>query len=136
MNDSIIRILILLIGHLKDNELNSESLSDFSEGLVTRGYSEKEINEAIQWFFEKLNTRTIMSTDIIEQKTESVRILHDYERMNVPKEVYGYLLKLKSTSVITGSQMEKIIDYCVLSGFDPSEDIDISEIIAGVLFEE
>ncbi len=136
MNDRIIKILIHLLGHLKHNELDSESLSEFSEALITRGYDEKEIAEAVHWFLEKLNSRTIMSTEILEQKKESVRVLHDYERINIPSEVYGYLLKLKSMSVITGTQMEKILDYYMLIGTNSLSDSDIDEIIASVFFEE
>jgi len=136
MNDRIIKILIHLLGHLKHNELDSESLSEFSEALITRGYDEKEIAEAVHWFLEKLNSRTIMSTKILEQKKESVRVLHDYERINIPSEVYGYLLKLKSMSVITSTQMEKILDYYMLIGTNSLSDSDIDEIIASVFFEE
>ena len=77
-----------------------------------------------------------MSTEILEQKKESVRVLHDYERINIPSEVYGYLLKLKSMSVITGTQMEKILDYYMLIGTNSLSDSDIDEIIASVFFEE
>ena len=136
MNDKIIKILIHLLGHLKDNDLDSDSLGEFSDGLVAQGYDEKEVTEAIHWFLEKLNSRTIMSTEILEQKKESIRVLHDYERINIPSEVYGYLLKLKSMSVITGAQMEKILDYYMLLGTNLLSDLDINEIIAGVLFEE
>ena len=136
MNDRIIKILIHLLGHLKHNDLNNESLSEFSEALITRGYDEKEIAEAVHWFLEKLNSRTIISTEILEQKKESVRVLHDYERINIPSEVYGYLLKLKSMSVITGTQMEKILDYYMLIGTNSLSDSDIDEIIASVFFEE
>ena len=135
MNDKIIEILIHLLGHLRDHDLDVESLGEFSDGLVTRGYDEKEVAEAIHWFLERLNSRTVMSTEIIEQKAESVRVLHDYERINIPPEIYGYLLKLKSISVITGAQMEKILDYYMLLGPNSLNDVDVNEIIASVLFE-
>jgi len=136
LNDRILKILIHLLGHLKDNDLNGESLGEFSDGLVARGYDEKEVAEAIHWFLEKLSSRTIMSTEILEQKKESTRVLHDYERINIPSEVYGYLLKLKSMSVITGAQMEKILNYYMLIGSNSLNDSDINEIITSVLFEE
>lgn len=136
MDDKIIKILIHLLGHLKDNDLDGDSLGEFSDGLVTRGYDEKEVAETIHWFLEKLNSQTVISTEIFEQKRESVRVLHDYERMNIPSEVYGYLLKLKSMSVITGAQMEKILDYYMLFGENSLSDSDINEVIASVLFED
>ena len=136
MNDRVIEILIHLLGHLKDNDMDVDSLNDFSDGLVTRGYDEGEVIEAIQWFLDKLNSRTVMATDILEHRSGSVRVLHDYERMNIAPETYGYLLKLKSLGVITGAQMEKILDYYLLIGPRQYSESDINEVVAEVIFEE
>ena len=75
---------------------------------------------------------TVNSTEIAEQKEGSVRILHDYERIKISPDVYGYLLKLKNMSIINGSLMEKIIDYCVLAG-DRVTESDIDEIMANTM---
>lgn len=107
MNDKIIEILIHLLGHLRDHDLDVESLGEFSDRLVTRGYDEKEVAEAIHWFLERLNSRTVMSTEIIEQKAESVRVLHDYERINIPTEIYGYLLKLNPCQLLQEPRWKK-----------------------------
>ena len=136
MNNKIIEILIQLLGHLKENDLDADSLSEFSDGLITRGYDEIDVVEAINWFLEKLNTHTVKSTEILEQRDKSVRVLHDYERINIPPDVYGYLLKLKSMSIITSSQMEKILDYYMLVGPNSLNESDINEIIANILFKE
>lgn len=136
MNNKIIEILIQLLGHLKENDLDADGLSEFSDVLITRGYDEIDVAEAIKWFLEKLNTHTVKSTEILEQKDKSIRILHDYERINIPSDVYGYLLKLKSISVITSSQMEKILDYYMLIGPNSLSESDINEIVANILFEE
>ena len=136
MNNKLIEILIYLLDHLKDHDLDIESLSDFSDGLVTRGYDEMEVAEAINWFFERLNVHSIKSTEITEQKTESVRVLNEYERMSISSELYGYLLKLKSKSVITSSQMEKILDYFMVVGTHTLCEQDVNEVIANILFDE
>ena len=136
MNNKIIEILIQLLGHLKEHDMDVDSLSDFSEGLITHGYDEIDVLEALNWFLEKLNTHTVRSTEVLEQGEKSVRILHEYERINIPPDVYGYLLKLKSLSVITSSQMEKILDYYILVGPNFLNESDINEIVANILFEE
>jgi len=135
LNDKTIEVIIMLLGHLRENDLDVESLKDFSESLVVHGYNEHDVAEALGWLFDKLNFMTVSSTEIAEQKEESVRILHDYERMKIPPEVHGYLLRLRNMSVISGSQMEKIIDYCVLAGDNVTES-DIDEIMANILFRE
>lgn len=136
MNDRVIEILIHLLGHLKDHDMDTDSLSEFSDGLVTRGYDEREVIEAIQWFLEKLSSRTVLTTDVIEQRKGSVRVLHDFERMNIPPDTYGYLLKLKSMGVINGAQMEKILDYYLLVGNSVHNESDINEVVADVIFDE
>ena len=133
MNDKTLELITLLLGHLRENNLDVESLKEFSESLVIHGYNEHDVAEALGWLFDKLNFMTVNSTEIAEQKEDSVRILHDYERIKISPEVYGYLLKLKNMSIITGSLMEKIIDYCVLAG-DKVTESDIDEIIATILF--
>ncbi|MBN1294097.1 MAG: DUF494 family protein [Candidatus Latescibacteria bacterium] len=135
MNDRTIEVIIMLLGHLRENDLDVESLKEFSESLVIHGYNEHDVAEAIGWLFEKLNFMTVSSTEIAVQKDQSVRILHSYERMKISPEVYGYLLKLKNLSIINGSQMEKIIDYCMLTG-DEVDESDIDEIMATILFQE
>ena len=136
MNEKTIEILIQLLGHIKENDLDADSLSEFSESLVTRGYNEREVAEALSWLFEKLNFLTVKSTEIAEQKQESVRILHDYERLKISPEVYGYLLRLKALSVINGAQMEKVLDYCMLLGADTLLETEIDEIVASILFDD
>ena len=136
MNNKMIEILIRLLGHLKDHELDDDSLNDFSEGLILHGYDEMDVSEAVNWFLEKLNTHTVKSTEIVEQNKGSVRVLHDFERMNIPPEVYGYLLKLKSMSVISGTQMEKILDYYLLISPQSMNESDINELIAHILFND
>jgi uncharacterized protein Smg (DUF494 family) len=83
MNNRIIEILIHLLGHLKDHDLDLDNLSEISDVLVTRGYDEIEIEEAINWFFEKIGTHSVKSSEIVEQREKSFRILHDYERINI-----------------------------------------------------
>jgi uncharacterized protein Smg (DUF494 family) len=136
VNEKTIEILIQLLGHIKENDLDVESLSEFSESLIVRGYNEREVAEALSWLFEKLNFLTVKTTEIAEQKQESVRILHDYERLKISPNVYGYLLKLKSLNVINGSQMEKVLDYCMLLGADTLQESEIDEIVASILFDD
>ena len=136
MNDKMIEILIHLLGHLKDHDLDSDSLNDFSDGLITSGYDENEIIEVINWFLSKMNSRPVVSVDILEQKSGSIRVLHGYERLNISTETHGYLLKLKSLAVITAVQMEKVLDYLLLLAPYRVSDDELNEIVANVLFEE
>lgn len=136
MNDKTIEILIQLLGHIKEHSLDIESLSDFSESLVIRGYSENEIAEALGWLFERFNPPNPETTDIVAQKKESVRVLSDFERLKISPRIYGYLLKLQSLSIISGPQMERIIEYCMILSPHMVSESDIDEIVANILFED
>lgn len=136
MNEKTIEILIQLLGHIKEHNLDVESLGEFSETLVVRGYSEREVAEALSWVFDKFTFLTVKSTEILEQKKESVRVLNEYERLKISPQIYGYLLKLQSLSIINGSQMERIVDYCMLIGSNAFTESDVDEIVASILFEE
>ncbi|MCE5250151.1 DUF494 domain-containing protein [bacterium] len=135
MNDKTLEVIIMLLGHLRENDLDAESLKDFSESLVLHGFNEHDVAEALSWLFEKLNFVTVKSTEIAEQGDKSFRILHDYERMKIPPDVYGYLLRLKHLTLISASEMEKVIDYLVLAG-DTVTGSDIDEIVANILFKK
>lgn len=135
MDDKTLEVIIKLLSHLRDNDLDPESLKEFSESLVFLGYNERDVAEALGWLFEKLNFMTVRSTEIAGQQDGSVRILHDYERMKIPPEIYGYLLKLRNLSIINASQMEKIIDFCVMGG-DTVTEFDIDELVANIIFHE
>ena len=135
MDDKTLEVIIKLLSHLRDNDLNPESLKEFSESLVFLGYNERDVAEALGWLFEKLNFMTVRSTEIAGQQDGSVRILHDYERMKIPPEIYGYLLKLRNLSIINASQMEKIINFCVMGG-DTVTEFDIDELVANIIFHE
>ena len=135
MNEKTIEILIQLLGHIKDHNLDMESLNEFSEHLVTRGYSENDVSEALGWLFDRLSVLAGKSSGVLDQKTESVRVLHDFERMKISPDMFGYLLKLRSTGVVTAAQMERVIEYCLLFGPAPASEADINEIVASILFE-
>jgi len=135
VNDKTIEVIIMLLGHLREHDLDAESLKEFSESLVIHGFNEHDVAEALAWLFEKFNFTAVKSTTITEQREKSVRILHDYERMKIPPRIYGYLLRLRHHLIISATEMEKIIDYLVLAGDTVSES-DIDEIVANILFKK
>ena len=136
MTDKTIEILIFLLGYLKENNFDVESLSEFSENLVVSGYNENDVAEALGLLLERRNFVPVNVNEITEQKDTSIRMLNDFERIKIPPEVYGYLLKLRTMSVMSGAQMEKIIDYCMFMNLQKITESDINEIVATILFEE
>jgi len=135
VTNKTIEILIYLLGYLKDNSFDVESLSEFSENLIGSGYTENDIAEALGLLLEKYNVLPAHSSEIAEQDEKSVRILCDFERLKISPEVYGYLLKLRALTIINGAQMERIIDYCMFVDSRKITESDVNEFLAALLFE-
>lgn len=136
MNNKTIEILIYLLGYLKDNNFDDDSLSEFSENLVINGYSENDVADALGLILEKLSYVPMRQAEVSEQKSTSVRMLSNIERLNISPDVYGYILKLKSLSLINGSQMEKLLDYCMFSDSRRITEDEINEIVAEIIFDD
>ncbi|MCD6307896.1 MAG: DUF494 family protein [Candidatus Latescibacteria bacterium] len=136
MNNKTIEILMFLLGYLKENSFDDESLSDFSENLVVNGYNENDVVEALGLLLEKLNYVPMDSTELSEQKTTSFRVLSDFERTRIPPDIFGYIMKLKSLSLISGFQMERILEFCMVNDMHHISEDDINELAAVMLFEE
>lgn len=136
MNNKTIEILIFLLGYLKENNFDDDSLSEFSENLIVNGYNENDVAEALGLLLEKLNFVQVRSTEISEQKNTSFRLLSDFERLRIPSDIYGYIMKLRSMSLINGTQMEKVIDYCMFMEQQKINESEINELVAAILFEE
>jgi len=136
MNNKTIEILMFLLGYLKENNFDDESLNEFSENLVVNGYNENDVAEALGLLLEKLNYIPVDTTELSEQKKTSFRVLSDFERTRIPPDIFGYILKLKSLSLITGTQMERILEFCMVNDMHRISEDDINELVAALLFEE
>jgi len=136
MNDKTIEILIFLLGYLKEKNFDEESLSEFSEHLVVSGDSENDVAEALGILFDRFNHAPAKTDDMLEHKAGSVRILNDMERINISPGIFGYILKLRSLSLINSSQMERILDYCMFNDSERMTEADIDEIVAEIIFDD
>ncbi len=136
VNNKTIEILMFLLGYLKENNFDDESLSEISENLVVQGYSENEIAEALELLLDKLNFMTVDAAEVGLQKKTSFRVLSDFERSQIPPGLFGYLLKLRGLSLIDGPQMEKLIDFMMVNDARRMTEDDVNEIVAALLFDE
>ena len=127
---------MFLLGYLKDSNFDDENLGDFSESLILNGYSENEVADALSMLLEKLDFVHLKPEDVEEHRKTSTRILSDYERVSVSPEIYGYILRLKSLSVINAGQMEKLIDFCMFAGSKKVTGEEVDEMVAAIIFED
>ena len=70
------------------HQQSDETYHDLSSELISRGYTENEINFAFSWVFNHLQGKNMTSTEQFEYSANSNRVLHDVERLVISPEAY------------------------------------------------
>lgn len=133
MQERIIEIIVYLMEEFQQTH-SSEDYSDLSKELISRGYTESEINLAFSWIFNHLqDTNTELSQEF-NYAPGSNRILHDVEKIIISSEAYGYLLQLKHLGILSDYDLETVIDRSMALGTSDITVDDIKSITASLLF--
>ena len=103
ITDKPIEISLYIRGYEKECNCNIENPNKFSEHIVMSGYSESDIAEALSMLRERNNFLSVQSSEIGGHNTTSIKMLSDFERIKITPEVYGYTVKLKNMSIISGT---------------------------------
>lgn len=105
-----------VIGEIQSRRIRVEEIEGISDELVQRGFSQREVNAAISVFAERLtgdSKRMLLARPALPH---AHRILHDLERQYVSPEAYGYLIEMSQLLILDLSDVEEIIERCVLLG--------------------
>ena len=78
MQERIIEIIIYLLEEFRHQQ-SDETYHDLSSELISRGYTEHEINYAFSWVFNHLQKKTADSQEHFKYSENSNRVLHDVE---------------------------------------------------------
>lgn len=132
MQERIIEIIVYLLEEFQQKQ-NTEKYTDLSKVLLSRGYTESEINFAFSWIFNHLQKSG-------EEKLEfsyepgSIRVLHDLEKLVIAPEAYGYLLQLLHLGMIKEVDMEDVIERALSIGSTRITLDDVKSMAATVIF--
>ena len=121
-----VEIIIYLLEEFRHQQ-SEETYHDISNELISRGYTENEINFAFSWVFNHLHGKNSSSTEQFEYSANSNRVLHDIERLIISPEAYGYILQLKYLGLISDYELENIVERVLSIG---STTISLEEIKA------
>lgn len=132
MQERIIEIIVYLLEEFQHQ--SDENYMDLSKELISRGYSENEINLAFSWVFNHLQVSRSERYDAIRYAEHSTRVLHDLEKMVISAEAYGYLLQLKHLGLLSDFDLEIVIDRSLALGSSSIDVDDIKSIAASLLF--
>ena len=96
--------LVVLVAEL--SERKGKSLRELDQELVGRGYSSKEIEQAMFWFSSQRRSGVLYARSSTKP---AHRVLSPWESMCLDSDAYGYLLHLQNLGIIDQDQFEKIV---------------------------
>ncbi|MBD3224439.1 MAG: DUF494 family protein [Caldithrix sp.] len=134
MQERLVEIIVFLLEEFQQTN-SPNKYSDISEELVSKGYTESEINLAFSWIFNHLQNKSKVRSEGFTYSEGTTRILHDMEKIVISPEAYGYLLQLKNLALITDEDLEDIIDEALSLGSSSITIDDVKSLAANVLFD-
>lgn len=135
MQEKIIEIIVYLLEEFQTGEIATNNYTDLSKELISRGYTENEINLAISWVFNHFQNETQDSVDEIKYSTGSIRVLNEIERMIITPQAYGYLIQLRQLELLTDTDLEFVIERAIAIGSSSVTIEDIKNITVSLLFD-
>ncbi|MBN2424867.1 MAG: DUF494 family protein [Calditrichaceae bacterium] len=134
MQEKIVEIIVYLLEEFQTGEVAPPNYTDLSKELISRGYTENEINLAISWVFDHFQDNTQDTYDNIKYNPQSARVLNEVEKLIISPQAYGYLLQLRQLGLISESELEFVIERAISLGNSTIGVEDMKNIIAALLF--
>jgi len=133
MQERLIDIIVYLLGEFKHQDSQS-NYTDLSKKLISKGYTENEINLALSWIFNHVQDNNHPHENELNYSEGSVRILHDLERMILAPEAYGYILQLRHLNILSDTDLEVVIERAMSLGTTSISLDDVKSIAATIIF--
>lgn len=132
MQERIIEIIVYLLEEFQQKQ-TADKYTDLSKELLLRGYTDSEINFAFSWIFNHLQQSSEEQIDFT-YGADSVRVLHDLEKLVIAPEAYGYLLQLLHLGMIKEMDLEDVIEKALSIGSTHITVDDVKSLAASVIF--
>lgn len=129
--------LIEVIMYLLKEFNNEESKADYnslSQKLIANGYSNVEINFALNWIFNNLAEKKRPADQSLEYSSRASRLLHELEKIIFTPEAYGYLLQMHQLGLLNDAEFEEVIDEALLNAAPVVGIDDVKRFAALVVF--
>jgi uncharacterized protein Smg (DUF494 family) len=136
MGNRILEIVVYLMDQMRENNGGLPDVEEVSSELRTLGYSQSEIKSAYTWVVDRFDgsSETFFTDFPIEHFSN--RVLTPYERLQLPPEAFGFLIKLINLKVIDDEQLEAVLERTLNYGGRPISMDQIKAIASAVLFDE
>lgn len=136
MNERVMEIIVYIVNEMRSNQLweDSNQFKLLSQKLEDSGYSQSEISYAFSWVLEKVNAEMTPETQNV-QAPQTHRMLHDFEKLAISTNAYGYLIQLRELGLIDEMEMEQVIEKALLSETNPVTAHEMKLIVSQTLFK-
>jgi uncharacterized protein Smg (DUF494 family) len=116
MDQRIVEILMYVIGEIQSHRIKLEEIEGISDELVQRGFSQREVATAISLFADRYSGESRRTFVGHPADANAHRVLHDIEQQYVSPEAYGYMIQMVRLGIVDLSDMEELIERCMLMG--------------------
>ncbi|WP_456441597.1 DUF494 family protein [Caldithrix abyssi] len=133
MEERLIEVIMYLLKEFNNLEEKAD-YNSLSRKLMASGYSNVEINFALNWIFNHLTDKKPTQEEEFEYSSRANRVLHDLEKIIFTPEAYGYLLQMRQLGLLNDTEFEEVVDEAIM-GASPTVSVDdIKRIAAMVVF--
>ena len=113
MPERVNKIIEYLIKEfVQQTEQKLPDLKKLSKTLLKKGYTEPEIEKAVEWVLMYIDKSELNSESQSDQSFPSLRLLSPSESSYFSSDAYAYLVQLQALRLITPLQAEQIIEHC------------------------
>ncbi len=138
MQERVNKIIDFLLQEISQSSESVQfDLEKISQRLLAEGYTEREIDKAVQWVIMNLGKRQVPPHfHKTGKETPSIRVLMPEEIRFFTKAAYGYLIQLQSLGILNALQIEPVIERCFIMGLHEVDVEELRAIISQVLMED
>jgi uncharacterized protein Smg (DUF494 family) len=136
MGNRILEIVVYLMDQMRENNGGLPDVEEVLVDLRSLGYSQVEIKSAYAWVVDRFDgsAETYFTDFPIEHYSN--RVLTPYERLQLPAEAFGFLIKLVNIKVIDDEQLETILERSLSYSGHPVTLDQVKAVASAVLFDE
>jgi uncharacterized protein Smg (DUF494 family) len=125
-----------VIGEIQSRRIKLEEIEGISDELVQRGFSQREVSAAISLFADRFVGESRRTQVGLPSGSYAHRILHDIERQYVTPEAHGYLIQMTQLQILDLTDVEEILERCMLLGNLNVDDNEMKMLVATHLLEK
>jgi len=134
MPERIIEIIVFALSKLR-NDLWRKDYSDLTNELISKGYTESEINLSFSWIYNHLTKSTSYNDEkgdlVYWDEPESNETFNNL----LSDEAYFYLLQMVQLGILNDYQVEQIFEKALTSGNENVNADQVKSLVVNVLFD-